>query len=65
MCKIGGVQADQAGQELPDQVDTDHDAGLLTTFGGNTSELVGMASGGGGASGGSAGGLSGRKGQCG
>ncbi len=33
-------QADQAAQELPDQVDTDQHAGLLSKFGVNPAELI-------------------------
>jgi hypothetical protein len=33
-------QADQAEQELPDQVDTDRDAGLLQRFGLDPQELL-------------------------
>jgi hypothetical protein len=33
-------QADQADQELPDQVDTDRDAGLLQRFGLDPQELL-------------------------
>jgi hypothetical protein len=33
-------QADQAEQELPDQVDTDRDAGLLQRFGVDPQELL-------------------------
>jgi hypothetical protein len=38
--------ADQAAQELPDQVDTDQDASLLDRFGLDPSELLGRFSGG-------------------
>ncbi|MBF5081963.1 hypothetical protein [Quadrisphaera sp. INWT6] len=65
MSKIGGPQADQAGQELPDQVDTDKDAGLLSKFGVNPTDLIGMVSGGAGNGGGAAGGLGGLKGKLG
>jgi hypothetical protein len=34
-------QAGQAESELPDQVDTDNDGGLLAEFGINPSDLVG------------------------
>ncbi|MGQ7295941.1 hypothetical protein [Quadrisphaera sp. KR29] len=61
--KIGGGQADAAHQELPDNVDTDRDAGLLSKFGVDPQDLVGMVSGGGG--GGAAGGLGGLKGKLG
>ena len=33
-------QADQAAQQLPDQVDTDRDAGLLQRFGIDPQELI-------------------------
>jgi hypothetical protein len=33
-------QADQADKELPDQVDTDRDAGLLSKFGVDPQDLV-------------------------
>lgn len=52
-----GDQADQAQQELPDQVDTDQDAGLLEKFGLSPQELIAKVTGGGG--GGLAGGLGG------
>lgn len=41
-------KADQAGQELPDQVDTDRDAGLLEKFGINPADLISKLGGGGG-----------------
>jgi hypothetical protein len=41
-------QADQADQELPDQVDTDRDAGLLQRFGVDPQELLQRFTGGGG-----------------
>ena len=44
--KAGGGQADQADKELPDQVDTDRDAGLLSKFGVDPKELLGKLSGG-------------------
>lgn len=47
MQKFGQGKADQAGTELPDQVDTDKDAGLLGKFGINPQELLGGGSGGG------------------
>jgi hypothetical protein len=40
-------QAAQADQELPDQVDTDQDAGLLDRFGINPQELLDRFTGGG------------------
>jgi hypothetical protein len=39
-------QADQADQELPNQVDTDQDAGLLQRFGLDPNELLGRFTGG-------------------
>lgn len=41
-------KAQQADQELPDQVDTDKDAGLLSKFGIDPMELVKQFGGGGG-----------------
>ena len=41
-------QATQAQQELPDQVDTDRDAGLLQRFGVDPQELLQRFTGGGG-----------------
>jgi hypothetical protein len=41
-------QAGQAESELPDQVDTDKDSGLLAKFGINPSQLLGNLGGGGG-----------------
>jgi hypothetical protein len=41
-------QANQADQELPDQVDTDRDAGLLQRFGLDPQELLQRFMGGGG-----------------
>jgi hypothetical protein len=41
-------QASQAEQELPDQVDTDRDAGLLQRFGLDPQELLQKFMGGGG-----------------
>ena len=52
-----GAQADQAQQELPDQVDTDQHAGLLEKFGLNPQDLIAKAAGGGGGLGGGLGGL--------
>jgi hypothetical protein len=40
-------QASQAEQELPDQVDTDRDAGLLQRFGVDPQELLQRFTGGG------------------
>jgi hypothetical protein len=37
------AKADQADRELPDQVDTERDAGLLSRFGVDPDELRGMA----------------------
>ena len=45
-------QADQAQQELPDQVDTDQHAGLLGKFGINPADLIAKFTGGGGGIGG-------------
>jgi hypothetical protein len=39
-------QAQQAEQELPDQVDTDRDAGMLNKFGINPQDLIGRFGGG-------------------
>ena len=50
-------QADQAAQELPDQVDTDQHAGLLSKFGINPAELIAKFTGG---SGGGLGGMLGK-----
>ena len=44
----GNPQADQAEQELPDQVDTEQHSGLLSKFGLNPQELLGKLGGGGG-----------------
>ena len=41
-------QADQAAQQLPDQVDTDQHAGLLQQFGIDPQELIQKFMGGGG-----------------
>lgn len=43
-----GDQAEQAGSALPDQVDTDAHAGLLSQFGIDPQELVGKLGGAGG-----------------
>ena len=51
-------QADQADQELPDQVDTDQHAGLLGKFGINPADLIAKFTGGG--AGGGIGGLLGK-----
>jgi hypothetical protein len=40
-------EADQAQQELPDQVDTDQHSGLLSKFGIDPQELLGKLGGGG------------------
>lgn len=45
------AQADQAQQELPDQVDTDNDGGMLDKFGINPAELIAKFTGGQGAGG--------------
>ena len=39
--QAGGDQASQAEEELPDQVDTERDAGLLEKFGVNPQDLLG------------------------
>ncbi|MBE0011094.1 hypothetical protein [Arthrobacter sp. AET 35A] len=39
-------KADQAEKELPDQVDTDQDKGLLSKFGINPQDLLGKLPGG-------------------
>ncbi len=39
-------KAEEADRELPDQVDTDKDAGLLSKFGVNPQDLIGMLPGG-------------------
>ena len=41
-------QAEQAQKELPDQVDTDRDAGMLEKFGLSPQDLLSRFSGGGG-----------------
>ena len=51
------TEADQAQQELPDQVDTEQHAGLLSKFGINPADLISRFTGGG--SGGGGGGLGG------
>ena len=59
-------QAAQAEGELPDQVDTDRDSGLLSKFGLDPSMLLGLlgkGGGGGGGLGGLAGGLGGMLGR--
>jgi len=54
-------QADQAQQELPDQVDTDQHAGLLGKFGINPADLIAkFTGGGGGAASGGIGGMLGK-----
>ena len=52
------TQADQAQQELPDQIDTDQHAGLLEKFGLNPADLIANVTGG--QSGGGIGGLLGK-----
>ncbi len=42
------AQADQAAGELPDQVDTEQHAGLLSKFGINPADLIAKFTGGGG-----------------
>ena len=44
-------QADQAAQELPDQVDSDQHAGMLSKFGVSPAELISKFTGSGGAGG--------------
>lgn len=56
------AQADQAQQELPDQVDTDEHAGLLEKFGINPADLIAKFTGGG-SGGGIGGGLGGLLGK--
>jgi hypothetical protein len=51
------TEADQAQQDLPDQVDTDQDAGLLAKFGINPADLIANFAGGGGGQGGIGGAL--------
>ncbi len=61
-------QADQANQELPDQVDPDQHAGLLSKFGldvGDVMKLVGGGAGGGAAGGAGGGALDSIKGKIG
>lgn len=55
------AEADQAQQELPDQVDTEQHSGLLAKFGINPADLISRFTGGG--SGGSGGGLGGMLGK--
>ncbi len=55
-------QADQANQELPDQVDTDQHGGLLEKFGLSPADLIARFTGGGGGGGGGLGGLGGKLG---
>ncbi len=54
-------QAGQAEQELPDRVDPERDSGLLSKFGLNPADLMGLLGGGGG--GGAGGALGGLKGK--
>jgi hypothetical protein len=49
------ADADQAQQDLPDQVDTDEHAGLLDKFGINPADLIAKFTGGTGSEGGQAG----------
>ena len=53
-------QAEQAQQELPDQVDTDQHAGLLGKFGINPADLMAKFTGGGAGSAGGIGGMLGK-----
>ena len=55
-------QADQAEQDLPDQIDTDEHAGMLGNLGLDPQMLLGLLGGGGGGAGG-LGGLAGGLGQ--
>jgi hypothetical protein len=55
--RMGGDQAQQAAQQLPDQVDHEQHAGLLSQFGIDPHEIASQFGGGGG--GGLAGGLTG------
>jgi hypothetical protein len=57
--KVSADKADQANTELPDQVDTDRDAGLLGKLGVNPADLLGKLGGG---SGGGGGGIAGKLG---
>ena len=43
--RAGGEQASQAEQELPEQVDTDRDVGLLQKYGVNPQDLMGQLGG--------------------
>jgi len=56
-------KAQQADQELPGQVDTDQDAGLLGKLGLDPIDLIKMVTGGGGDKGGPLGGLGGLLGR--
>ena len=51
------AKAQQADQDLPGQVDTDKDSGLLQKLGLSPQELIGMVTGGGGGGKGGLGGL--------
>lgn len=53
-------QADQAAQELPDQVDTEQHAGLLGKFGINPADLIAKFTGGGAGGSGGLGGMLGK-----
>ncbi|MEJ5946446.1 hypothetical protein WDZ17_14205 [Pseudokineococcus basanitobsidens] len=44
--KMGGDKAQQADQEMPEQVDTEKDSGLLQKFGVDPKELMGGGGGG-------------------
>lgn len=54
------AKADQADQELPDQVDTDTHSGTLAKLGLNPADLIAKLGGGSGGIGGALGGLLGR-----
>jgi hypothetical protein len=56
-------KAQQADQELPGQVDTDKDAGLLGKLGLDPMDLIKLVTGGGGGKGGALGGLGGLLGR--
>ena len=45
--KLGGEKAAEADKELPDQVDPEQHAGLLSKFGLDPAELIGSIGGGG------------------
>ncbi|WP_432506874.1 hypothetical protein [Kineococcus arenarius] len=53
-------KAQEADSQLPGQVDTEQDSGLLDKFGVNPSELIAKFTGGGGGGGGGLGGIAGK-----